>query len=265
MICTIVDDPVRKSHRLQELKQWLRKSGYPRRLVNKKINNFRFKDQKYLRNKVLHDKDNNLLVYIQTHNPHNPHVYGYLLNAFNSLTATKKFSEIFKDSKLIKSVRQPPNLGRLLQKHDIYIDHTPNGSTKCNKSNCGTCPYLLETDHVMFKNVETSVETNFKLLRPFGCTSKNVIYKITCKQCQEFYIGQTVHLRNRMTKHKYDLRNVEYIRNMKVHIHLHNCANLHDIPFTIVPFYQVTQGTLVARLTIEDYFIRKFNPTLNGD
>jgi hypothetical protein len=36
MICTIVDDPVRKAHRLQELRQWLRAGGYPRRLVNSK-------------------------------------------------------------------------------------------------------------------------------------------------------------------------------------------------------------------------------------
>ena len=84
------------------------------------------------------------------HNPKNPHVYNYLLNAFNSLTANKKFADIFKNTKLIKSVRQPPNLGRLLQKHNIDTNLIPNGSVKCNKSNCGTCPYLLETDTVIF-------------------------------------------------------------------------------------------------------------------
>ena len=60
---------------------------------------------------------------------------------------------------------------------------------------------------------------------------------------------------------------------MKVHKHIHDCAmNPNDdftasdyvFPFTIVPFYYVRQGTLTARLTIEDYFRRKFGATLNG-
>ena len=265
MICTIVDDPVRKAYRLQELRQWLRSGGYPRRLVNNQINKFRFKDVQYLRNKVACDKSDNLLVYIQMHNPKNPHVYNYLLSAFNSLIATKKFADIFKNTKLIKSVRQPPNLGRLLQKHNIEINQIPNGSVKCNKSNCGTCPYLLETDHVIFDNIDTNVQTNFKLLRPFSCKSTNVIYKMTCVECQAFYIGETVHVQHRMTKHRYDIRQVQFFNHMKVHVHLYNCARSHEIKYTVVPFYQVTQGTLTARLTIEDHFRRKFYPVLNGN
>ena len=72
-----------------------------------------------------------------------------------------------------------------------------------------------------------------------------------------------MHLRNRVTKHKSDLR-YDYNRTMRVHIHLHHCANEYEFPFTIVPFYYVSQGTLTARLTVEGYFYRKFGPTLNG-
>ena len=245
MICTIVDDPDRKAHRLQELRQWLRSGGYPRRLVGRKINQFRFQDTTFLRNKVIRDKSDKLLVYVQTHNPKNPNVFYYLRNAFNSLIVTRRYADIFKDTKLIKSVRQPANLGRLLQKHNIFVEDTHNGCVKCDKSNCGTCDYILNTDTVYFNNVLTGVETNFKLLKPFSCTSKNVIYKITCKECSEFYIGETVHLRNRVTNHKFDLRHEDH-RNMKVHIHIHGCAaahnhERHEFPFTIVPFYAVKQ------------------------
>ena len=134
---------------------------------------------------------------------------------------------------------------------------------KCNKGNCGTCAYILETDIVYLKNFFTNEVAHFKLLKPFSCTSRNVIYKITCNECSQFYIGETVHLRNRVTQHKSSLR-YEYNRVMKVHKHLHECANNHPIPFNIVPFYYVTQGTLTARLTIENYFFRKYKPTLNG-
>ena len=271
MICTIVDDPVRKDHRLRELKTWLRNAGYPKRLINNKINQFKFKNTQYLRNKVNYEKSDRVLVFVQKHNPKNPHVYNYLLNAFNSLTATTKFSEIFKNTKTIKSVRQPPNLGRMLQKHDVSTNHTPNGIVKCGRSNCGTCDYIVETDAVQFYNTLTNVETNFKILRPFSCISGGLIYKINCRgNCGNlFYLGQTVELRQRVTKHKSDFRHVEQKiideeNIMKLHLHLHHCANNVDPPFEIIPFYQVRQGTLTARLTIEKYFIRKFHPTLNG-
>ena len=265
MICTIVDDPAKKELRLQELRQWLRNGGYPRRLVGNKINQFRNKNSYDLRQKVVHDKNDQLLVFIQKYNPKNPYVFGYLRNAFNSLKLTSNFADTFISTKLIKCTSQPPNLGRLLQKHNITVSETPNGCVKCNKSNCGTCPYILETDTVYFHNIFTNETFNFKLLKPFSCTSKQVIYKITCKGCGQFYIGQTVHLRNRVTKHKSDLR-YEYNRNMKVHRHIHDCAaSDHEFPFTIVPFYVVRQGTLTARLTIEDYFRRKFGATLNAE
>ena len=273
MICTIVDDPSRKITRLQELKQWLRKCGYPRRLVGSKINQFQHKDTNFLRNKLAHDKDTNLLVFIQMHNPKNPYVFNYLRNAFNSLIAVDKFARVFNNTKLIKSVRQPPNLGRLLQKHNIFFEDIPNGCKKCTKSNCGTCPYIEETNMVYFKNVKTGVETNFQLLRSFDCKSKNVIYKITCKECSQFYIGQTGQtLHGRVTGHKSKLRYATN-RNQRVYIHLHMCAVKHNpnynplhslFRFSIVPFYYVTQATVTARLTIEDYFYRKFGPTLNG-
>ena len=53
MICTIVQDPDRKEHRLQELKKWLRNAGYPKGLVNNQIKKFKYKDIYFLRNKVV--------------------------------------------------------------------------------------------------------------------------------------------------------------------------------------------------------------------
>ena len=270
MICTIVQDPDRKEHRLQELKKWLRNAGYPKGLVNNQIKKFKYKDIDFLRNKVVYEKSDNLLVYVQNHNPKNPHVYNYLRNAFISLTSINKYSEIFKNTRLIKSVRQPPNLGRMLQKHNIFIENTPNGVFKCKQKICGTCDYILETDVVNFHNVATNVRTNFNILRPFNCMSKDLIYKIICRGCeQDFYIGETVHLRKRTSGHKFDFRHVEdkiekHEQIMKVHMHLHDCAVMLYPPFYIVPFYQVRRKTLIARLTVEKYFIRKFNPTLNG-
>ena len=137
----------------------------------------------------------------------------------------------------------------------------PYGSFKCGKSKCGTCDYLLETQNVGFITDGNIID--FKVLKHFSCNSADVIYKIQCNGCALFYIGQTVSLRNRVTNHKFNISNSEY-RSQKVHKHIFDCAGHLKIPFAIVPFYQVKQKTLIARLTIEDYFIRKFKPLLNS-
>ena len=49
----------------------------------------------------------------------------------------------------------------------------------------------------------------------------------------------------------------------KIYDHISFCAKERRLPFTIVPFYQVKQESLTARLTIEEYFIKKYNPKLN--
>ena len=94
------------------------------------------------------------------------------------------------------------------------------------------------------------------------------ISKINYVACDEYYIGLTVHLRNRVNKHNYDLRHLEH-RKMKVHKHLYDCIDdCLDNPFeepcyTIVPFFKV-YNPIPARLqATEDYFVRKFKPALN--
>ena len=109
IICTIVDDQDRKQYRLTELKSWLKRSGYPIKLINNAFYKVSKIDKMTLRTKALL-KDQKLLVFVQTHNPKNPQIFGNLLESFNFLIASKKFANIFKDLKFIKSERQPRNL-----------------------------------------------------------------------------------------------------------------------------------------------------------
>ena len=261
MICTIVDDPGRRAYRLQELFTWLSRNGYPHNVINNKFNYVLSLDRDSLRRKVVRE-DSKTLVFLQTHNTKNPHVFGYLREKFESLLSSRKFGEIFKGYELIKSERQPKNLGRMLQKPNLAPVILPRGCFKCEKSNCGVCPYLLVTDTVNFYT--DGRVTNFKLFRHFDCNSTQVIYKITCKQCSLFYIGQTCNLRHRVASHKFNIKHLPDSAS-KMHRHIKSCSsNNFEFPFTIVPFYFVKQGTMIARLTIEEYFRRKFNPLLNS-
>ena len=120
--------------------------------------------------------------------------------------------------------------------------------------------YLVTSGTIHF----STVNVNFTINTNFTCDSGNLIYKITCVGCNEYYIGLTNNLRKRMTIHRRDLRSAAH-RNMPLHIHLHSCAAAFEIPFTIVPFYKVRNDTFNARLAAESYFRRKFKPLLNGD
>ena len=168
-----------------------------------------------------------------------------------SLISSRKFGDIFKDFKIIKGERQTKNLASILQKSNIAPTILPPGSFKCNDSKCGTCPFLKETTSIPF-NTDTGV-TDFKLLRNFNCKSNHVIYKITCKCCKIYYIGQTWFIRQRVTGHKFHIANNSY-RHFKVHKHLYECNGGERVSFEIVPFFYVKQKTSRARLTVEDYF-----------
>ena len=98
----------------------------------------------------------------------------------------------------------------------------------------------------------------------YNDNSGNIICKITCNGCYEYYIGVTVNLRHRVSSHKFNLFNRAY-REQKVHVHIHECAGHLTQPFTIIPFYKVKNDTVIARLATEAYFIRKFKPLLNDD
>ena len=257
IILTIVQDPTRKLYRLRELKTWLLKAGYPSNLINYGFSQILQIDQTILRTKVTHE-EKKILPFVQTHNPKNPEVYNHLLNAFNFLLSSPKYSKLFAETRLIKSERQPKNLGRLLQSSLFSMVRPKWGVTRCNRGNCGTCPYLQETDNVYFNRVDK----HFKIMSTFNCESGNLIYKITCKGCDDYYIGSSCDLRSRVSGHKGDLKNGG---KMDVHKHIATCASPRfEIPFTIVPFYKCKTQTFANRVYVENYFRRKFKPPLNG-
>lgn len=256
-ICTLVDDSERKDFRLKELKKWLRKGGYKPDLIDSALKKARDIDPAELRAKVVREEEETI-TFVHTHNPHNPHVYADILSNFNFLKKSHKYKNIFAKVRLIKSERQPKNLYRHLVHSNVVKPKFNPGSKKCGSSRCGTCDHLLESKSILFRNVGAI----YNLTYQFDCLSKDIIYKIICIGCDEYYIGQTVHLRNRVSKHKNDVKNEEY-RKTKLHKHIYNCAGVNGTPFQIIPFFKVQNATTVRLEATEDYFVRKYRPTLN--
>ena len=93
---------------------------------------------------------------------------------------------------------------------------------------------------------------------------KNLIYCITCQGCKQQYIGETGDvLRNRVRVHRQQIRQKEY-RQIKLSEHLDKCAGHLEPCFKITPFYKMNDDDKSKRCLKEEFFIKKFKPSLNS-
>ena len=94
--------------------------------------------------------------------------------------------DVFKDYKLIKRGKQPPNLECILCKLKLSSEPKKFDVKKYNKS-CFCCEYILEGSQ--FKSKE--VGKTFFLKFNFNCDNSYLNCVVICCGSQEKYIGQT--------------------------------------------------------------------------
>ena len=98
-----------------------------------------------------------------------------------------------------------------------------------------------------------------------NCKSKNVLYIITCNNCNRIYVGKTkTMLFRRVNVHREHIKHKRY-RQLGLGEHLEICnrkCNIQNM-FTIAPFYKLTDNDSEA-LIKEEMFIKRFKTTLNS-
>ena len=98
--------------------------------------------------------------------------------------------------------RRPTNLKDMLVHSTTTPPNINPGFSSCNSCRCKTCPNTAET--VSFQS-STDGQT-YRINQSLSCYSHNVIYLITCNQCNKQYVGQTSQtLRQRFTNHRFDI------------------------------------------------------------
>ena len=89
-----------------------------------------------------------------------------------------------------------PNLSRLLVHSQKISNFTSFFNTKCSKYGCKICFIIDNTyNYVKINNFI------FPILSNGNCNSVNAIYIIKCNICNNFYIGQTQNIKNRISSH----------------------------------------------------------------
>ena len=94
-------------------------------------------------------------------------------------------SNIFQKKKLVLSMSQVPNLGRLLYRSK-FKSQDNNYEVKKYGKNCVSCPNLLKAFLFKLKRVNKT----FLLKNFFVSESNNLIYVIICQGWKEGYIGE---------------------------------------------------------------------------
>ena len=258
-ICTIVNNKTTRNKRLEELRIFLEQRKYPKSLIQNGINMAKEIDIKELR-KVKTKEEKTVIPYVSTFNPQNNEIYNIIHGNIPILTNDERMKNVLNNKIIIKSKRQPKSLKKLLTKAKLPAEEEENQTiTKCGRSNCGNCLYMIEGSTFKFKNGMV-----FKVKHSMSCASSNLIYVITCQGCQEQYIGQTsLTIRKRMTLHRQQIRDPS-TRMIPLSGHIDSCAKNCEPKFLIFPIYQFKyQTTQQQREIKETLFIKKYKPSLN--
>ena len=254
----LTDDNETVLLKLEELRSKLERCKYPQGLVATAIQSAMILNKDELRQVKDTEPSLNEIAFVHQYDPSLPQLFPLLKEYTSRLYTSRDLKPIFEGTRIINSQREPLSLGRLLQ-HSRFNDPerplTTPGSRKCGMA-CALCRDILEVNSFYFCNSGIDFEIRARM----DCTSRNLIYTIQCKHCSLTYIGETVNLRNRMSKHRFDSSSPSRA-SQEVSRHLSKCEG----GFWVIPIYKVQKENTISRLVIEDKLIKLLKPDLNRD
>ena len=164
---------------------------------------------------------------ILTFNPMNPPIMGAILKRWEIAQVSEKGSVVFKD-KPILAHRRCPNLRDKLMKAKlpslatvINKDHKIREKTICEHRNCPIPRIFNKREYFM----STTTSRSYKKYHIGNCTTLNLIYMLTCTQCNHQYVGQTKRqFKTRIAEHLADIR---HKRDTPVSLHFNK--DLHSV------------------------------------
>ena len=253
-ICTIVNDPILKKTRLEELHQTLLERKYPASIIREGIRKAENIPLSELRKPKV-KKEDYPLTFVSTFNKNNPEIFPEIRKNLQHLENNETFKRIFENTELINSKRQPKNFKKILTSAKFRENDNIIGVKKCGSKKCEICDILIEGNSYKFKNTTKP----FEIRKNLTCNSPNVIYVMECNTCHENYVGMTHKLNERTNIHKSNIR-IEVNRKLHVSKHMADCSKN---GFRIIP---ILQSDNYSRLPIlEENIIRRFKPALNRD
>ena len=133
-----------------------------------------------------------------------------------------------------------------------YLSSQNARTKRCNHPRCVTCKHLNCSKYF----TSTKTGTTYTIRHNFSCTSRNLIYLITCKKCRKQYVGlTTTQLNVRINHHRSNILNHKRIY-LCVHFNFsdHSLEDLSVQAIDTVP--DSCQNSLQELEKLETYWIQ---------
>ena len=190
------------NNRLQELKGHLLKRKHPEKIIDYSFTKL-FQPRKHKNN------DKNVITFTRTYSPNHQFSFKKFNNCITN-TTNSELQKAFNDKKILFTTRQPKKLRNLLVQAKFETKTIPKSPKLTGLFLCSNCVYhkagyIIPCSSFSFKLTNGKTIT-WTYKNYFSCDSKDVIYILICKTCDNFYLGQTQDFKQRTAKHKSDLK-----------------------------------------------------------
>ena len=119
--------------------------------------------------------------------------------------------------------------------HSELMNRKPSGLFSCTDCFYHKNGYIKPCKSFTFKLINgKSLTWNYNKL--FDCNNKDVLYILICNNCDCFYLGKTMDFKQRIHKHKSDVKHPQNSTCRESAEHLRDCKKV-ECFFQIYPFY----------------------------
>ena len=198
-----------------KMADFFRSRGYPQRVVAEsqlRVTNVQREDA--LRTKV-HD-DQHKIPLVVPYCAISRKIVDIVRRNARLLASNADIGACFQDN-IVTAYKNATNLRQHFVRASLPSDEIP-GTFACGRSRCKTCEYVSHEPGL------TAPLSTFDVRKTFSCTSRDVIYAITCLKCGLVYIGETSQLLGtRFRQHVNDILRKK-VEKSEVAVHFNLCC-----------------------------------------
>ena len=231
-IIVFVTNENRMHFRLNQLNNWLLYCGYPSDIIAKGFHNAK------LQGPAPEKSNKELITYV--HPNMSNFNFETIINTTRDVLQNSRddnIKDIFKNTQIIKAVKQPKSIIRLITNTSFTnnevatnseMSNKPGLYAECKDKRCNLCyrGYIQQCTSFV-----TSNNTTWNIKSHINCESKNVLYFLKCNMCKttikETNTGKTLtRFRERLNNHISDCRTGRTTDIFDIHVH--NCGTINN-------------------------------------
>ncbi len=198
------------AQRTEEMKDFFVQRGYPQRLWENSLKKVKLiKRCDTLHSNPLNQTSGKIPL-VLTYNELNVKIAGSIRKNARMLRDNDEVGHMFNNN-ILTSFKNDRKLAKHVIKSRLPEDEIP-GTFPCGRSRCKTCNHILNTNTVVGPSGSVDIKKSFQ------CTTKGIIYCLTCLRCGDLYIGGTGHmLAVRFREHLADIHNAKVGKEVASH------------------------------------------------